>query len=83
MERWEFEQLQGMSYDAKVNHARRRAHEFYVEISRNYGRDAECGNVHVSVGGLDSITLLLFLRKHIDPDIAAISVSSLEDKSMP
>ncbi len=36
---------------------------------------------HVSVGGLDSITLLLFLRK-IGIDIPAISVSSVEDKSI-
>jgi len=39
-------------------------------------------NVHISVGGLDSITLLLFLRKYVDPDIKAISVSNLEDKSI-
>ena len=36
---------------------------------------------HVSVGGLDSIVLLLFLRK-IGIDIPAISVSALEDKSI-
>jgi len=78
-----FVQLQGMSYEAKVTHARKRAHEFYVEITQNYGRhEWECGNVHVSVGGLDSITLLLFLRKHINQNIASISVSALEDKSI-
>ena len=36
---------------------------------------------HVSVGGLDSITLLLFLRK-IGLDIPAVSVSVLEDMSI-
>lgn len=38
-------------------------------------------NAHVSVGGLDSIVLLLFLR-HIGIDVPAISVSALEDKSI-
>lgn len=38
-------------------------------------------NYHVSVGGLDSITLLVFLRS-IGIDCPAISVSSLEDKSI-
>ena len=38
-------------------------------------------NAHVSVGGSDSITLLLFLRK-IWLDLPAISVSVLEDKSI-
>ena len=38
-------------------------------------------NAHVSVGGLDSIVLLLFLRK-IGIDVPAISVSALEDRSI-
>jgi len=83
MERHEFAQLQALPYDYKIHRAIRKAREFQAEISMNYGRhEWECGNVHVSVGGLDSITLLLFLRKHVDPDIAAVSVSSLEDKSI-
>lgn len=73
---WEFKQKQSLPYEQKVQHAVRRAREFYDEITLN--RDA---NVHVSVGGLDSITLLLFLRKYVDPDIQGVSVSSLEDKS--
>lgn len=38
-------------------------------------------NCHVSVGGLDSITLYLFLRS-IGINVPAVSVSSLEDKSI-
>ena len=38
-------------------------------------------NVHVGVGGPDSITLLMFLRS-IGIDCPAVSVSSLEDKSI-
>lgn len=76
MERWQFEQKQALPYEAKVIHAEQRAREFYDEITNKYEAD-----VHVSVGGLDSITLLLFLR-HIGINIHAISVSSLEDKSI-
>lgn len=72
----EFKQKQSLPYEQKVQHAIRRAREFYDEITLN--RDA---NVHVSVGGLDSITLLIFLRKYVDEDIQGVSVSSLEDKS--
>lgn len=75
MEMWEFNQKQSLPYSAKITHAIARAKEFYDEITIN--RNA---NVHVSVGGLDSITLLLFLRKYIDQDIKAVSVSSVEDK---
>lgn len=38
-------------------------------------------NAHVSVGGLDSITLFVFL-KSIGVHVPAISVSGLEDKSI-
>lgn len=67
-----FRQKQALPYEQKVLHAAQRAREFYNEVD----------NVHVSVGGLDSITLLLFLR-NIHIDCPAISVSCLEDKSMP
>ena len=43
----EFKQKQSLPYEQKVQHAIRRAREFYDEITLN--RDA---NVHVSVGGL-------------------------------
>ncbi len=66
-----FRQKQSLPYDAKVTYAKNRAWEFYDSVE----------NCHVSVGGLDSITLLLFLRS-IGIDVPAISVSSLEDKSI-
>jgi len=66
-----FRQKQGLPYEAKVHHAEIRAREFYQEVE----------NCHVSVGGLDSITLLLFLRS-IGINVPAVSVSALEDKSI-
>lgn len=66
---------QKQSYEFKVRHAEIRAREFLDECNR---RNL---NVHVSVGGLDSITLLMFLRS-IYIDCPAISCSSLEDKSI-
>lgn len=71
----EFLQKQSLPYEAKVAHAKFKAWEFYYKVS---GEGKDC---HVSVGGLDSITLLLFLRS-IRIDIPAISVSSLEDTSI-
>lgn len=70
-----FRVKQQMSYDFKVKYARIRAWEFYNECAK---RDLDC---YVSVGGLDSITLLLFLRS-IGIDVPAVSVSSLEDISI-
>lgn len=66
---------QKQSYEFKKNYAYIRAWEFYDECLK---RGLNC---HVSVGGLDSITLLLFLRS-IGIDVPAISVSFLEDKSI-
>ena len=62
-------------YEFKVRYAEMRAREFADECDRR-GL-----NYHVSVGGLDSITLLVFLR-HIGIDCPAVSASSLEDKSI-
>ena len=67
--------MQQLPYDVKVRRAEQRAIEFVEEM------DKRGFNAHVSVGGLDSITLLYFLRK-IGIDVPAISVSSLEDKSI-
>lgn len=64
-----------MPYDFKVRYARIRAQEFVREC------EARGLNYHVSVGGLDSITLFLFLRS-IGIDAPGISVSYLEDKSI-
>lgn len=65
---------QKQNYDFKVRYAEKTAWDFYnhPEI------DANC---YVAVGGLDSITLLLFLRS-IGIDVPAVSVSLLEDKSI-
>lgn len=64
-----------MPYDFKVRYASIRAQEFVREC------EARGLNYHVSVGGLDSITLFLFLRS-IGIDAPGISVSYLEDKSI-
>lgn len=63
-------------YEFKKKYAEIRVHEFISEC------DARGLNYHVSVGGLDSITLLLFIRNLGYKDIPAISVSGLEDMSI-
>ena len=73
MNPYEFMQKQSLPYEAKVVHAQLRAREFYEKLE---------GNVFCSVGGLDSITLLTFLRQFVAKDIPGVSVSSLEDKSI-
>lgn len=70
-----FRVKQQLTYEEKVKYAEIRAREFVTECEKR-GL-----NYHVSVGGLDSITLLLFLRNlHIS--MPAISCSHLEDKSI-
>lgn len=68
-------QKQSMSYRGKVSWATSRAWEFENEM---YSRGLNC---HVSVGGLDSIVLFVFLES-IGVHVPAISVSLLEDKSI-
>lgn len=70
-----FRVKQQLTYEEKVKYAEIRAREFVTECEKR-GL-----NYHVSVGGLDSITLLLFLRS-IHIDVPAISCSHLEDKSI-
>ena len=65
-----------MPYDFKKSYARIRALEFDTECAR---RDL---NTHVSVGGLDSITLFLFLNRYLMLNVPGISVSYLEDRSI-
>lgn len=72
-----FKQKQSLPYEAKLPLVFARATEFHTKITKEFG-----ANVHVSVGGLDSLTLLFYLRKYVDPNIKAISVSSLEHKSI-
>ena len=73
MEHCEFAQKQALPYDAKIEHAVLKAREFYRKTD---------GRVYCSVGGLDSITLLYFLRKYVNQNIPGVSVSVLEDKSI-
>lgn len=64
-----------MPYEFKKAYAETRIHEFIRECGkRNL-------NYYVSVGGLDSITLLCFIRS-LGYSIDAISVSSIEHKSV-
>ena len=69
-----FRAMQGMDYGFKVAHAEETAWRFFQhpEVS---------GRCYVAVGGLDSLTLLLFLRR-IGIHVPAVSVSALEDKSI-
>lgn len=73
--RAQFVAMQQLPYEVKVRRAEQRAIEFVTEMEKR-GH-----NYHVSVGGLDSITLYLFL-KSIGIDAPGISVLALEDKSI-
>ena len=75
-----FMQMQKMPYEAKISHARQMARDFYNNVTSPVGEYR--ANCHVSVGGLDSITLLIFLREMCGIDVPAVSVSSIEDKSI-
>ena len=70
-----FKAKQQMDYDFKIRYAEIRAREFADECHK---RDL---NYHVSVGGLDSIVLFLFLQK-IGISAPGVSVSHLEDVSI-
>ena len=69
-----FKVKQQQDYSFKKKYARIRAWEFYNHPEID-------GMAYVAVGGLDSIALHVFLRS-IGIDVPAISVSSLEDKSI-
>ncbi len=71
----DFHVKQKQPYEFKKNYAYRRAWEFAEEC------DKRGLNYHVSIGGLDSITLYLFL-KSIGLHVPGISASYLEDKSI-
>lgn len=71
----DFRVKQQLPYEFKVAYAEVRAREFYRECA---SRDLNC---HVSVGGLDSIMLYIFL-KSIGIDVPAVSVSGLEDMTI-
>jgi len=67
--------MQALPYEVKKRRSKLRAEEFISQMDERYK------SAHVSVGGLDSITLHVFL-KSIGIDVPAVSVSSLEDSSI-
>ena len=69
----QFMELQKLPYEVKRTWALGKAKEFY---------DYFAGEVACSVGGLDSLVLLTFIRKYVSADIIGVSVSALEDKSI-
>ena len=70
----QFRKNQQEPYSSKLSRAANLAWEFY----KNPQIDGKC---YVAVGGLDSITLYLFLRS-IGINVPAVSVSGLEDRSI-
>ena len=70
----DFMRKQQRPYSFKKNYAEKVAWDFY-----NHPEIA--GNAYVAVGGLDSITLFVFLRS-IGINVPGVSVSSLEDKTI-
>ncbi|MPM82121.1 hypothetical protein SDC9_129179 [bioreactor metagenome] len=71
----DFQVKQKLPYEFKIPYAYRRAYEFAEECDK---RGLNC---HVSVGGLDSLTLYLWLQS-IGIHVPGISVSHLEDMSI-
>ena len=69
-----FRAMQQRDYEFKIAHAEETAYKFLEHPQID-------GMAYVAVGGLDSITLLCFLRS-IGIDLPAVSVSVLEDKSI-
>ena len=70
----QFMALQNLPYEVKKQRAAQRIREFIEVAGYEHG-------THVSVGGLDSITLFVFISS-LGYDVPAISCSSLEDKSI-
>ena len=71
-----FMQKEKQPYEFKRKYAQIRAEEFAAECDK---REL---NYHVSVGGLDSIVLYLFLNEVCHIDVPGVSASYLEDKSI-
>lgn len=67
--------MQNLPYEIKKRKSEIRAYEFVDQM------DQRGFHAHVSVGGLDSIVLFIFL-KSVGIHVPAISVSSLEDRSI-
>lgn len=70
----DFTEKQNLPYDEKIERQKNIALEFYNTVRNEYGKSC-----HVSVGGLDSITLFIWLHS-IGIKVPAISVSGVEDK---
>lgn len=71
-----FMQKEKKDYSFKRKYAQIRAEEFRSECDK---RGLNC---HVSVGGLDSIILYMFLREVCHIDAPGVSASTLEDASI-
>lgn len=71
----DFKSLQDMEYKDKIERQTEIALDFYNTLNEQ-GRGC-----HVSVGGLDSITLYIWL-KSIGIEVPGISVSAVEDRSI-
>ena len=71
-----FMQKEKQPYEFKRKYAQIRAEEFATEC------DGRGLSYHVSVGGLDSIVLYLFLHEVCGIDAPGVSASTLEDKSI-
>ena len=71
----EFKKKQELPYDRKIERQKEIAWEYYERL-KDMGL-----NCHVSVGGLDSITLYIWLLS-IGIDVPAISVTGIEDVSI-
>ena len=71
-----FMQKEKQDYSFKRKYAQIRAEEFRSECDR---RGLNC---HVSVGGLDSIILYMFIHEVCHIDVPGVSASTLEDASI-
>lgn len=70
-----FTAKQNLPYEVKLRRQARRAWEFWTEME---SQDKSC---HVSVGGLDSITLYIWLHS-LGIHVTGITVSGIEDQSI-
>lgn len=70
-----FTMRQRLPYEVKLRRQARRAWEFWKEM------ESQDKNCHVSVGGLDSITLFIWLHS-IGIHVTGITVSGIEDQSI-
>lgn len=72
----EFTKKQELPYFSKIDRQKKIVREFYEAMKSD---NKSC---HVSVGGLDSITLYIWIKSLGYKDVPGISVSAVEDKSI-